>query len=136
MVLDQNSISAFREDGATVLRGVFSAEWIETLRRGVGHNMDTPGPYTRGYTKEGAPGHFFGDYCNWSRIEEYRSFFFDSPAAEIAVRGTAPAAGTDVRLLGSDARLSWSPADFGAVVNLPEGAGAGAAARAIAFREA
>lgn len=84
MVLDDSSISAFREDGATVLRGVFSANWIETLRRGVDWNMGMPGPYTRGYTKEGAPGHFFGDYCNWNRIEEYRSFFFDSPAPEVA----------------------------------------------------
>jgi ectoine hydroxylase-related dioxygenase (phytanoyl-CoA dioxygenase family) len=46
--------------------------------------MATPGPYTRGYTKDGAPGRFFGDYCNWRRIEEYRSFFFDSPAAGLA----------------------------------------------------
>ncbi len=84
MALDDAVISAFRDDGAAVLRGVFSEQWIETLRRGVDINMNTPGRYTRGYTKQGDPGHFFGDYCNWSRIGEYRSFFFDSPAAEIA----------------------------------------------------
>ncbi|MDG2284809.1 MAG: phytanoyl-CoA dioxygenase family protein, partial [Alphaproteobacteria bacterium] len=84
MTLDNDIISSFHEDGAVILRDVFSPDWIETLRRGVDHNMGTPGPYTRGYTKHGAPGHFFGDYCNWDRIEEYRSFFFDSPASYIA----------------------------------------------------
>lgn len=84
MALEEKTITAFRDDGATVLRGVFSDRWIDTLRRGVDRNMATPGPYTRGYTKDGAPGHFFGDYCNWHRIEEYRSFFMDSPAAGLA----------------------------------------------------
>jgi hypothetical protein len=27
-------------------------------------------------------GRFFGDYCNWDRIPEYRDFIFNSPAAE------------------------------------------------------
>ena len=84
MTLDDQTVTSFREDGATILRGVFSDDWMETLRRGVDRNMATPGPFTRGYAKDGAPGHFFGDYCNWRRIEEYRSFFFDSPAAGLA----------------------------------------------------
>jgi ectoine hydroxylase-related dioxygenase (phytanoyl-CoA dioxygenase family) len=86
MGLDDVTVSSFHEDGAVILRGVFSPTWIETLRKGVERNMGTPGPYTRRYTKEGAPGQFFGDYCNWSKIAEYRAFFFDSPASEIAGR--------------------------------------------------
>jgi ectoine hydroxylase-related dioxygenase (phytanoyl-CoA dioxygenase family) len=83
-LLDDKTIASFHEDGAVILRGALSVEWIETLRQGVKQNMGTPGPYTRGYTKDGEPGHFFGDYCNWRRIEAYRSFFFDSPAADLA----------------------------------------------------
>jgi ectoine hydroxylase-related dioxygenase (phytanoyl-CoA dioxygenase family) len=59
-------------------------EWIESLRKGVEHNMADPGEFSKNYTTEGDGGNFFGDYCNWARIPEYRSFFFDSPAGEMA----------------------------------------------------
>jgi ectoine hydroxylase-related dioxygenase (phytanoyl-CoA dioxygenase family) len=59
-------------------------EWIESLRKGVDHNMADPGEFSKNYTAEGDGGNFFGDYCNWARIPEYRSFFFDSPAGEMA----------------------------------------------------
>ena len=78
MTLDRNVVDAFRNDGATILRGVFSEFWIEELRAGIDVNMATPGPHTKNYTKEGEPGFFFGDYCNWHRIPHYKSFFFES----------------------------------------------------------
>jgi ectoine hydroxylase-related dioxygenase (phytanoyl-CoA dioxygenase family) len=59
-------------------------EWIESLRKGVDHNMADPGEFSKNYTAEGDGGNFFGDYCNWARIPEYRSFFFDSHAGEMA----------------------------------------------------
>lgn len=82
--VDDATVAAFRRDGAVVVRGVFDTSWIETLRAGVERNFASPGPYTRHYTAEGAPGGFFGDYCNWSRIPEYRDFLFNSPAGEVA----------------------------------------------------
>ncbi|MFO1350807.1 MAG: phytanoyl-CoA dioxygenase family protein [Gammaproteobacteria bacterium] len=78
-------IQAYRENGAIVLRGVFR-DWIERLRAGVEYNITHPGTYGKLYTKPGNPGRFFGDYCNWDRIPEYRDFLFDSPAAQIAAR--------------------------------------------------
>ena len=84
MLLDEATITAFRTDGAAVLRGVFSDAWIARLRAGVAENMAAPGRYTKGYTKDGDPGRFFGDYCNWARIADYRAFFFDSPAPRLA----------------------------------------------------
>ncbi len=84
MTVDDVTIDVFREDGAVVLRGALSPAWIETLRAGVEQNIATSGLYTRGYTKPGDPGHFFGDYCNWARIDAYRRFLFDSPIAGIA----------------------------------------------------
>jgi len=77
-------IEAYRTDGATVLRQVFAPEWIDALARGVDRNMAEPGPYAKKYTPDGKPGLFFGDYCNWDRIPEYRQFMTKSPAAEIA----------------------------------------------------
>jgi ectoine hydroxylase-related dioxygenase (phytanoyl-CoA dioxygenase family) len=84
--IDAATIEAFRQDGAVALRGVLPIDWIDTLRRGLERNIATPGPYTRHYTKPGDPGDFFGDYCNWDRIPEYRDFLFDSPAAALAGR--------------------------------------------------
>ncbi len=82
-VIDAARIEDFQRNGVLLLKGVFG-DWIETLRAGVERNMNDPGPYGREYLEDGGPGRFFGDYCNWNRIDEYRSFLFDSPAAEIA----------------------------------------------------
>ena len=79
-------VAAFECDGAVCLRGVFSRHWVDLLAAGVENNIASPGRFARYYTPEGNPGKFFGDYCNWQRIAEYRTFVHDSPAAEIAAR--------------------------------------------------
>lgn len=80
--LDDSVIQAFRDIGATVLRGVFS-DWVEPLREGIAANMREPDPNARNYKGENGSGRFFVDYCNWARIPEYKNFIFNSPAAEI-----------------------------------------------------
>lgn len=82
-LLDPQQVSDFEKDGVIVMRGVFS-DWIESLRVGVDFNMANPGPMGREYVEEGKPGRFFGDYCNWNRIDQYREFMTKSPAPEIA----------------------------------------------------
>jgi len=82
-VLSESQVSEFQRDGVLVLRGVFN-DWTDTLREGVESNMRDPGPWGREYLDEDQSGRFFGDYCNWNRIHEYRDFMFASPAAEIA----------------------------------------------------
>jgi ectoine hydroxylase-related dioxygenase (phytanoyl-CoA dioxygenase family) len=59
-------------------------DWIDTLRAGVDSNMRDPGPFGRDYLDDGQAGRFFGDYCNWNRIDEYRQFMFASPAPALA----------------------------------------------------
>jgi ectoine hydroxylase-related dioxygenase (phytanoyl-CoA dioxygenase family) len=81
--ISAQQIEEFSRHGVVVLRGVFD-DWIESLRRGVETNMRNPGPWGRDYLDENQRGRFFGDYCNWDRIDEYRQFMFESPAAEIA----------------------------------------------------
>lgn len=80
--VDQQTIAQFREDGAAVLRGVFS-DWVDILRDGVAANMEDPDPNARVYRGENGGGRFFVDYCNWQRIPQYRDFIFRSPAAQI-----------------------------------------------------
>lgn len=82
-ILGEEQVQQFQQDGVLRLQGVFNG-WIDTLREGVEKNMRDPGPYGREYVESGQAGRFFGDYCNWNRIDEYHRFVFDSPAAEIA----------------------------------------------------
>jgi len=84
--LSNDVVDQFQEDGVVVLRQVFSPEWIDTLRQGLNKNIAEPGKYRREYSPEGASGHFFGDYCNWSRIPEYEDFARNSPAADLAAQ--------------------------------------------------
>lgn len=83
-MLDPAVVESFRTKGAVVLRGVVGFEWIETLRAGIERNRAEPGAYQRGYTPDDAPGGFWGDYCNWRRIPEYRAFVERGPTAELA----------------------------------------------------
>jgi ectoine hydroxylase-related dioxygenase (phytanoyl-CoA dioxygenase family) len=83
---------AFARDGAVPIRGLLSAEQVETLRRGIERNRADPSPLAQGH---GADRTFFEDFCNWERIGEY----------EQAIReaGLGPLA---AELMGSDsARL-------------------------------
>lgn len=82
MITSEETISQFKQSGAAVLRGYFK-DWVEPLREGIEKNLASPSPYVRDYT-DSAQGRFFGDYCNWQRIDEYRDFLFKSPAAKIA----------------------------------------------------
>jgi ectoine hydroxylase-related dioxygenase (phytanoyl-CoA dioxygenase family) len=74
----------FERDGAVCVRGAFAQEWLDRLADGIAENMAHPGPFGREYTPAGKPGRFFGDYCNWRRIPQYRDFLLHSPAAAIA----------------------------------------------------
>ena len=80
--IDESTIGAFERDGAVLIRGCLQP-WVDSLRRGIEYNIAYPGPDVRDYRDEGG-GRFFGDYCNWSRIPEYRDFLFQSPAGDIA----------------------------------------------------
>ena len=75
----------FRRDGVVHLAGAF-ADWVDVLRAGVARNMRSPGPYKREYEPDESDGYFFGDYCNWARIPEYRDFVHHSRAAALAAR--------------------------------------------------
>ena len=71
-----DQITEFKDKGVTVLRGVF-ADWVEVLRAGVDANMADPDPNARIYKGENGGGRFFVDYCNWSRIPEYKDFILE-----------------------------------------------------------
>ena len=82
---DASAAEAFRRDGVVHLKGAFD-DWLDTLRAGVERNMAAPGIYKKEYEPEGSQGYFFGDYCNWARVPEYRDFVLNSHAAALAAR--------------------------------------------------
>jgi len=85
--IDKADIETFERDGVVLLKGVFR-DWVDSLRAGIEQNMRSPGEYGKNYTKDGQGGQFFGDYCNWQRIPEYKEFLFESPASDVAARLT------------------------------------------------
>lgn len=87
-LVTESDIREFEADGAVCLRNVFDHAWLDKLAQGVEKNFADPGPDSTNYTKEGEPGGFYDDYCNWQRIPEYRDFVENSPAGEIAARLT------------------------------------------------
>ncbi|WP_170454288.1 phytanoyl-CoA dioxygenase family protein [Ruegeria arenilitoris] len=76
-------IENYRNDGVVLVKGLF-ADHVDALREGVARNMADPGPYASENKKEGETGRFFDDYCNWSRIPEFRQVIQASPVAEVA----------------------------------------------------
>ena len=65
--ISASEIRAYREDGAICLRGLFDADWIETLARDIEADLASPGPMTRINTPAGNPGKFFVDFQLWRR---------------------------------------------------------------------
>merc|ERR1712083_329685 len=86
MALTEEDIISFDQDGAIVLRNVFSAEWVEKVQEGIQINLDKPSKYSEKLALKEGQGAYFNDYCNWQTIHQFKDFAFNSPAAEIAAR--------------------------------------------------
>ncbi len=84
--IDNEQINTFQNEGVVCLRGLFDKHWLESLAVGVEKNFLDPGPFNTVYTDKDNPGGFYDDYCNWTRIDEYRDFIMNSPAGEIAAK--------------------------------------------------
>ncbi|GBN56369.1 hypothetical protein AVEN_173548-1 [Araneus ventricosus] len=83
MKIDQKLIDEYEQNGAVLLRGVFDPIWIDLIRNGIEKILADPSCYSEKLKGETGDGHYFDDYCNWQRIEEFKKFAFESPAAAI-----------------------------------------------------
>ena len=84
--LSAETIAGFRRDGATVLRGALSGEWIEALADGVEHNRTRPSPWSHWYTNPDESVGFWTDYVTWRDVPEYERTVFESGLAGVAAR--------------------------------------------------
>lgn len=82
-LVSSSDIEDYQNDGVVLIRGLFAGQ-VDLLRKGVAANMADPGPYASENKKAGETGRFFDDYCNWSRIPEFREAIKASPVAEVA----------------------------------------------------
>jgi ectoine hydroxylase-related dioxygenase (phytanoyl-CoA dioxygenase family) len=83
-VVDDETVAAFRRDGAVVVRGLLSPDEVATVERGIEHNLAEPGPMFKVASRGDDPGSFVEDFCSWQRIDEFREIAFDSRAADVA----------------------------------------------------
>ena len=84
--ISDDDIATYQRDGVVCLRGVFDVAWVDLLSQGISANVSRPGPMSRHYVDEPGGDWFFYDTVNWSRIDEFGRFVFESLAGEIAGR--------------------------------------------------
>lgn len=82
-LISQDEITAFQRDGVVLVRGLFRDQ-VDLLRAAVERNMRDPGPCAAENLKQGEAGRFFDDYCNWTRIPEFKDAIESSPVAAVA----------------------------------------------------
>ncbi len=82
-LISPEDIETYDRDGVVLVRGLF-ADQVATLRDGIAANMADPGPYASENKRAGESGRFFDDYCNWTRIPQFREAIETSPVAEVA----------------------------------------------------
>lgn len=83
--ITDGQVRRWRGDGVVHIPGAFEPQWIELLKQGVAEALADPGPLSKDYARPGA-GSFFTDHAMFRRLEAFRRFVFESPAARIAAR--------------------------------------------------
>ena len=82
--ISTDEIKQFHDEGVICLAGMFDQDWIDILINGLNKNCEDPTDRSRVWDRDAEGRTMFWDSQAWQRIEEYRQFVFDSPAAEIA----------------------------------------------------
>ncbi|XP_068210028.1 uncharacterized protein [Palaemon carinicauda] len=84
--VDEALVEEYQRNGAVLVKGVFDNKLVEKVRRGIDKNLKTPSKYGESLKARDGEGAYFDDYCNWQRIQEFREYVFESPAASLAAQ--------------------------------------------------
>ena len=76
-------IDTYHRDGVLLLPNMFDKDWIELLNKGLDVNCKSPTERSRIWDKDDSGHAMFYDTLAWRKIEEYKKFIFNSPAAQI-----------------------------------------------------
>jgi len=86
MLIDQDTVNLYQDQGVILVKKIISSNWIKKLKAGIKKNFKNPSQYKCVYEKKEDKDIFYDDYCNWQRIKEYKDFFYNSGIAEIALQ--------------------------------------------------
>ncbi len=84
--ITDDEIEAYDQDGVVMLKGMFDAEWVKLLDKGLDDSLNAPTNRSRYWDRDDAGRTTFYDSQAWLRVPEYRQFVYESPCAEIAGR--------------------------------------------------
>ena len=79
-----NHVEQFKTDGVVCLRGCFSEQWVNVVKRGIQKTFKNPSEYSQKLTSDGGKGVYFNDYLQWRKVSEFTKFIKESPAVQIA----------------------------------------------------
>lgn len=74
----------FARDGAIVIRGLLDPAEIARVQAGIDTNLAAPSARAKTASKDGDPGRFVEDFCNWQTNPDYRDVIFNSRLATMA----------------------------------------------------
>ena len=99
VLVSQQDIGTFHNDGVVALRQIVSAEWRAVLETAIEDDIANPGPFYHGYAPEDGQGRFHGNLRMWETHAGFRRFCFDSSAASVASIAAVIMDSTKVNLL-------------------------------------
>jgi len=77
---------AYDEDGAVLLKGVISPEWLERVAAAIERDIENPGPFCHSYNAADGKGRFHGNLRIWENDADFRAYCFDSPLPDLAAQ--------------------------------------------------
>lgn len=83
-IVSDAEVSAYRQQGFVILRGVVPESTLSVIERGVEKNLAEPSHWSNDYTPTDSGGRFFDDYVNWQRIKEFASTALSGVLPQIA----------------------------------------------------
>jgi ectoine hydroxylase-related dioxygenase (phytanoyl-CoA dioxygenase family) len=84
--LNLETIAAYADDGAVVLRGVLTPAEVQRLQEGIEHNLANLSPLALVASEPDDPGRFVEDFCIWQNNPAYRDILQNSALPHIAAQ--------------------------------------------------
>jgi ectoine hydroxylase-related dioxygenase (phytanoyl-CoA dioxygenase family) len=79
-------VADYERDGAAVIRGAISSEWVGRMQEAVDRIIESPGSAAVEYTPSGKSGRFIGDFFVWMRDADFTALAIDSPLPMLAAQ--------------------------------------------------
>ena len=82
--LSPDDIAAYRRDGVLVVRGLLSADEVETARAGIAAVLDSPSMLAQIASGVDDPGRFIEDFRRWEDVPQIAELALDSQVPRVA----------------------------------------------------